>query len=160
MLRREPSRSSFLCHGLPRVSSRNASPLRRRGHAASPENLPALATASSRSARRVIGATHIARRPVARPLATHRSAPRPAPSGQSGRPPRSSGSPTRVSRPREGSDFPPRGAARHTARGHGDGSIADRAPGGRVALYGLRPRKRVAPSTALADPSHVPGGAP
>ena len=51
-------------------------------------------------------------------------------------------------------------AARHTAGGHGDGSGADRAPGGRVALHGLRPGKRLAPSTALADPSRVLGDAP
>ena len=51
-------------------------------------------------------------------------------------------------------------AARHTAGGHDDGSGADRAPGGRVALHGLWPGKRLAPSTALADPSRVPGDAP
>jgi hypothetical protein len=39
-----------------------------------------------------------------------------------------------------------RAPTRHTARGHVDGLIADPALGGRVALHGLRPRKRVAPS--------------
>jgi hypothetical protein len=42
---------------------------------------------------------------------------------------------------------------------HDDGSGADRAPGGRVALHGLWPGKRLAPSTALANPSRVRGDA-
>jgi hypothetical protein len=102
--------------GVTCVSSRSVSPLRRRGHAPSPENVSAvqlpvrdLRLVRSRPGVLLVGLSLGGPPPIGprRP---------PPPSGQSGRPPGSSGSSTRVSRAREGSDFPPSGSPSHTPR--------------------------------------------
>ena len=154
-----PRPSCLLCHGLGCTSSWSRSPLLRRcGHAPSPENLPSL-SAPLRDLRVVRSRPCVLLVRVSHrwPSAIDHGRPATA-SSESGRSHRSSRSSACVSRAREGSDFPRAGAVRHTPRRHVDGSWADRTPGGCVALCGLWPRERVAPSTRLAHPSRVPKG--
>jgi len=155
MLRRRPSRSSLLCHGDDRrVQSKRAAaptPWTRRSSEKLPPVQPAL-----RDLCRVRSWPCVLLTGVSGGGAPGLPARGAAPaSRQPRRPVGSPRSPARLSRPREGSLFPPSVAGRHTVRGHADG--AERTPGGCGALYGLWPRKRVAPSTALADPSRVLG---
>ena len=149
-----------LCHGLAVVSSRSVPRLRRRGRAASPESLSTLQSAlrdlcllRSRPGVLLVAVSH-RRAPCVRPRRSAASSP------QSRRAPRSSRPSAGVPRPREGSHFPAGGHSGDTVGRHDDGSGADRASGGRVALHGLWPGKRLAPSAALADPSRVSGDAP
>ena len=73
-------------------------------------------TGSSRSASPVIAVTRTAHRAVAPWRAPRHSGGAPPPPPEPRRPPRSSRSSTRVSRAREGSDFPPPGAALEVLR--------------------------------------------